>query len=283
VFGFLDFCPLVERTKKGRGLRENEQKVSRSWSGNLRRLDRKYGKSNVEKESGSRVEGRRLVVDFRRLSGYGAIVVAVSLVGFVIYELVLYPAAGFPTDDYGVIVAGANTLRVGHLLKFGYAVGLALLLVGLFAQLREKSQILAQLAAISGTSVIALLVGSGMMGLRILQVAEETFGSNPQEAITTILLRSVTIALFEAAILLSGVTVLLLSLGLLRRHVVPRMLAYIGIVLGVLFILDRVLTYPLNLVSPLLAIGWLVALSFVMISAQVVKTVTGTVEMNRVS
>jgi hypothetical protein len=223
------------------------------------------------------------MAEYRRLTAYGAMVIALSLIGFVVYELVLYPAAGFPTTDYGVIVSGANTLRIGHLLKFGYAVGLALLLVGLFSQIRDESQVLAQLAAISGTGAIALLVGSGMMGLRILQVAEETFVSDPQQAITTILLRSVTIALFEAAILMSGITVLVLSLGILRVALVSRIVAYVGIVLGVLLILDRVLVFPVNFVSPLLAIAWLAGLTFIMLSSVIAKTSTGKMDMKEAS
>lgn len=94
----------------------------------------------------------------------GAIVAGLALIGFLIYELVLYPAAGFPTEDFSLVVQGANTLRVGHLLKFGYAIGLALLVVGLYPRIHSGTPILAQLAAISATAAATLMLGSGMLG-----------------------------------------------------------------------------------------------------------------------
>ncbi len=202
--------------------------------------------------------------DLNRSATIGGIVLALTLSGFLVYQLVLYPGAGFPTDDFGVIVAGANTLRVGHILKFGYAVGLALILVGLGARVLEASALLGQLANISGIAAFTLFVASGMMGLRILQVAQDTFATNPSEAIATILLRSVTIALFEAGIFASGVFALTLSLGFVRGRIVPSVLAYSGIVLGILFILDRVLFFPFNLISPVLAILWALGLAYVL-------------------
>jgi hypothetical protein len=192
----------------------------------------------------------------------GAIILGLALIGFVTYEAVLYPAAGFPTQDFGVIVAGANTLRIGHLLKFGYAIGLALLLVGLYPRAQRASPLMAQLAAISSIAAVTSFIASAMLGLRILQVAEETFLTNPPEAIATILLRSVTIALFEAGIFASGFFALLISLALLRARALPSWLAYLGIALGVLFIADRILVDPLHLVSAVLAIVWSVSLAF---------------------
>ena len=200
-----------------------------------------------------------------RMAISGAIILGLALCAFVLYELVLYPGAGFPTEDFAVVVAGANTLRVGHLLKFGYAIGLALLLVGMYSRVQSAAQPLAQLAAVSATGAITLMLGSGMLGLRILQVAEELFVSKPAEAITTILLRSVTIALFEAGILASGFFALLLSLALLRLRVIPSWLAYLGILLGILFIVDRALFDPLHLISPLLAILWSFSLAFTLL------------------
>jgi len=195
-----------------------------------------------------------------RTASLGAVILGLSLIGNLVYQIVLYPASGFPTEDFGVVVAGANTLRVGHLLKFGYASGLALILVGFYSRAQASSPILAQLAAISGTAAATLFLGSGMLGLRILQVAEETYSTKPTEAITTILLRSVTVSLFEAAILASGLFAMLVSVALLRSRAIPVWLAGIGIVVGVLFILDRVLFQPLSYVSPFLAIVWCIGL-----------------------
>ena len=41
--------------------------------------------------------------DMNRAAVAGAILLALSLIGYVIYQAVLYPAAGFPTEDFGVV------------------------------------------------------------------------------------------------------------------------------------------------------------------------------------
>jgi hypothetical protein len=107
-----------------------------------------------------------------------------------------------------------------------------------------------------GASAIILFLASGHIGLRILATAEETFAANPEEAIATILLRTVTIALFEAAGFAVGWYLLLLSIGGIRYGVVPQWLAWVGGGIGILFILTRFLTNELALIAPLAAIGW---------------------------
>jgi hypothetical protein len=74
------------------------------------------------------------VHNFNRTASIGALLMSLALVGYALYELVLYPSGGFPTQDFAVIIRGASILRVGHWLKFGYAIGLALLVVGLHAR-----------------------------------------------------------------------------------------------------------------------------------------------------
>jgi hypothetical protein len=132
-----------------------------------------------------------------QLGVYGALLLALCLIGYALYELLFYPNAGFPTTDFAVIVAGANTLRIGHWLKFGYMLSIALLMTSMQPRLQRASPTLAQLGLLAGSSAIVLFLASGHIGLRILATAEATFATNPAEAIATILLRTVTIALFE--------------------------------------------------------------------------------------
>ena len=196
-----------------------------------------------------------------QLGSLGALLLAISLVGYAIYELVLYPNAGFPTTDFGVVVAGADTLRVGHWLKFGYTLSLALLVTGLTPRLRDDTPILAGLAAIAGISAVVLFLASGHLGLHILNVATETYSSNPDEAITTILMRTVTIALFEAATFAVGWYALLVNVAGLQTGRLPRPLALLGIVLGILFIINMFLSDTMGLVAPLASIVWAIWLA----------------------
>lgn len=187
---------------------------------------------------------------------YGALLLALCLIGYALYELILYPKAGFPTTDFAVVVAGADTLRVGHWLKFGYAFSIALLLTNLQPCLQRSSAILAHLALLAGTSAIVLFLASGHIGLRILATAEATFATNPEEAIATILLRTVTIGLFEAAGFAVGCYRLLIGIGGIWYGALPRRLAWVGSGIGLWFILARFLTDELALIAPLATIGY---------------------------
>jgi hypothetical protein len=194
--------------------------------------------------------------NFDKTASIGALIMALALIGYAFYDLVLYPSGGFPTDDFAVVVAGADILRVGHWLKFGYAIGIALLTVGLHARIREGTPVLAQLAMLAGSAAAALFIASGMIGLRILAVAEQTFAANRAEAETTILLRTVTIAVFDAAIFAGGWFLLLTSIAGLRTNTLPRSVTLPGVALGALFAVEFVTPEPFDLAAPLLAIAW---------------------------
>jgi hypothetical protein len=191
-----------------------------------------------------------------QLGIYGALLLALCLIGYASYELILYPQAGLPTTDFGVIVAGADTLRVGHWLKFGYALSIALLMTSMQPCLQRASATLAQLGLLAGASAIVLFLASGHIGLRILATAKETFATRPDEAITTILLRTVTIALFEAAGFAVGWYLVLSSIGGIRFAILPRVLSWVGGGIGMLFILARFLSDEVALIAPLATIGW---------------------------
>jgi hypothetical protein len=186
----------------------------------------------------------------------GALLLGSALLGYAFYELVLWPGAGFPTRDVEVILAGAPTLRIGHLLKFADALALALLAVTAHGRLRAVAPVTAQLAVIAAVVAATLFLASGMLGLQILSVATEVYPLDPNEAITTIYLRTVTQALFDAAATAAGCFGLFFSLGGLLSRRLPRALAIAGIAFGGLFAANRLLTDELILVAVVLAMLW---------------------------
>ena len=193
---------------------------------------------------------------FNRAGFIGALILGLSLIGYVVYDLVLYPNAGLPTKDFAVIVAAVNTLRVGHVLKFGYACGFALLTVFFFSHAKDRSPVVAQLAVIAGAGASALFAASGLIGLNILSVAEQTFAAYRAEAETTILLRTVTIAVFEAATSLAGLLVALNSLIDLRARNLPQLLDVFGLLFGGLFVVNGLLPAEVMQAAAVLSIGW---------------------------
>ena len=137
-------------------------------------------------------------VSERTFIRFGAGLLALSLIGYALYELILLPAAGFPSDDMRVIMGGANTLRVGHWLKFGYGLAIGIVVAGMTLQLRQTSPMLTQLALMAGVASFMLYIASGVLGLRILDAAQGYYPAHLSDARSTILVRIVTQSLQSA-------------------------------------------------------------------------------------
>ena len=196
----------------------------------------------------------------RRAGMLGALFLSLTLAGYAIYELILRPRAGFPSDDMAVILGGMDTLRVGHWLKFGYAAGVALLTIGLRSRIHDQSPTLMDLAALAGAGSVALFVASGVLGLRILEEADLFYPANLVDARATILIRIVTQSLQQAGLLLGAWLILFSSVAGLRSRNWPSVLHGLGMVVGVLLIASLVLPEPFYALGPLLAIvyaAWL--------------------------
>jgi len=190
----------------------------------------------------------------RRAGLLGALLLAISLAGYGLYELVLRPRAGFPSDDMAVILAGIDTLRVGHWLKFGYAAAIALLTAALRSLLHRSSPTAMELAFLAGAGSVALFVASGILGLRILEAAGQFYPANLADARATILVRVVTQSLQQAGLLLSAWVILLSSAAGRRAKIFPAALHWLGMVVGVLLLAALILPAPLDSIGPLLAI-----------------------------
>lgn len=191
----------------------------------------------------------------------GTILLALSLIGYAIYELLLLPASGFPSDDMRVIIGGADTLRTGHWLKFGYGMGIALVVAGMTVQLRESSLALAQLALMAGIAAVTLYIASGILGLRILDVAQGYYPANPTDARSTILVRIVTQSLQAAGTFAAGWFAVLINIAAWRTNLLPRWINALGIVAGALLAFVFVLPDPMWLIGPALTIAYAIALA----------------------
>lgn len=191
-----------------------------------------------------------------QLGTYGAAILLLSILGYLLYELVLRPRAGFPSDDMAVILGGADTLRVGHWLKFGYAIGTVLLTAGLVERARSSSA-LSTLMLMAGGGATALFITSAMLGLNLLDTAQSYYPDQLADARATILIRIVTISLFGAATFCSGGLLLLGSLAGLQGGAWPRGLVYLGLGAGVLLMLEFLTPEPWSVIAPVLGMLWL--------------------------
>lgn len=197
----------------------------------------------------------------QRAGMLGALLLVLTLAGYTVYELVLRPRAGFPSDDMAVILGGIDTLRVGHWLKFGYAAGLALVTVGLRNRFHGHSPTSMDLAMLAGTGAVALFVASGVLGLRILEEADLFYPANLVDARATILIRVVTISLQQAGLLLAACLILLSSVAGLRSKIGPAALHGLGTAAGLLLLASLVLPAPFYALGPLLTIVYAIWLA----------------------
>lgn len=197
----------------------------------------------------------------QRAGMLGALLLALTLAGYTVYELILRPRAGFPSDDMAVILGGIDTLRVGHWLKFGYAAGLALVSVGLRSRFHAHSPTTMDLAVLAGAGAVALFVASAVLGLRILEEAEFFYPANLTDARATILIRVVTQSLQQAGLLLGACLILLSSAAGLWSKIWPAALHGLGIASGMLLLASLVLPAPFYAIGPLLTIAYAAWLS----------------------
>ena len=185
----------------------------------------------------------------------GAFLLAFSLLAYLLYQLLLRPLAGFPNDDRAVILGGINTLRVRHWLKFIYAVGVALFTTGLLEPFKSDNS--RHLILITGSGATALFLASGMLGLNLLSEANYFYPEQLIDARSTILIRGVTISLFEAAVFLVGALVFVAGLAARQGKIWPPYFVYSGIAVGVLFMLEFFTPEPWIVIAPVLGIIWL--------------------------
>lgn len=179
-----------------------------------------------------------------------------SIAGYLVYELLLRPRAGFPSDDMAVILGGVNTLKVGHWLKFGYALGTALLSTGLIERFRPRTP-LTTLMLLTGGGATALFIASGMLGFNLLDTAQSFYPQQLADARATILIRIVTLSLFGAALFLVGGLIASRSVAALINRAWSKTLAGLGIMVGVLLMLEFVTPEPWTVIAPVLGIVWL--------------------------
>jgi hypothetical protein len=194
------------------------------------------------------------------LTRLGALLLTMSLIGYAIYELGLLPA-GFPSDDIRVIIGGADILRVGHWLKFGYGLAIAIVVAGMTLRVRESSPMLTQLALMAGIASVTLYVASGVLGLRILDVAQGYYPAHLADTRSTILIRVVTQSLQSAGTFAAGWFALLISIAAWRGDALPRWLNVLGFVAGAFLIPVFIAPDPIWLIGPLLMIVYAIALA----------------------
>ena len=209
-----------------------------------------------------------------KIGGIAALIgAATNLFALGIYATLLVPK-GFGSDDPGEIVAfladNQAFMRVFDIIIYlVFGVGMIFLSLALYERLKAGSSALAQAVTTFGLIYAVLVIVVGTLSINNVSTVVKLYGENPAQAASVWLtLDSVATGLGGGGgeTMVNALWFLLLSWAALRARELPRVLNYLGVVIGVAGILSVVLALPaLTAVYGLGLIIWFVWLGIVML------------------
>jgi hypothetical protein len=208
-----------------------------------------------------------------KMGGIAALIgAATNLFALVTYMTLLAPT-GYGSDDPGQVVAfladNQAIMRAWYIIIYlVLGVGLIFLSLALYERLKAGSPALAQAVTTFGLIYAVLVIVVGTLEISNLSTVVKLYGENPAQAATVWLtLDSVETGLGGGGgeTIVSALWLLLLSWAALRARELPRVLNYLGVVIGIAGILSVVLEPALAAVYGLGLIIWFVWLGIVML------------------
>jgi hypothetical protein len=216
----------------------------------------------------------------QKFGGIAALIgAATNLLALVVYLTVLAPT-GYGSDDPGQVVAfladNQAFIRVWYIITYlVFGVSMIFLSLALYERLKAGSPALAQAVTTIGLIWAVLVIVMGTLSINNLSTVVNLYGENPAQAATVWLtLDSVETGLGNngGETIVNALWLLLLSWAVLRARELPRVLNYLGVVIGVAGILSVVLQPALAAVYGLGLIIWFVWLGIVMLRSNQGKT-----------
>ena len=210
---------------------------------------------------------------FQKIGGVAALIgAATNLLALVVVLAILAPT-GYGSDDPGQVVAFlANNqafIRVGYLIIYlVFGVSMIFLALALYERLKAGSPALAQAVITLGLIWAVLIIVNGTLSINNVSTVVKLYGENPAQAATVWLtLDSVETGLGAngGETMVSALWLLLLGWVALRAKELPRVLNYLGVVIGIAGILSVVVEPALAAVYGLGLIIWFVWLGIVML------------------
>ncbi len=173
---------------------------------------------------------------YQKSGGYAALINAAAyIIGFGMIATLLSPIIDATADEYLAFLAANQTLMiVWHIIIYLVAgVFMVPLSLGLHERLKAKTPALMQNATVFGLIWAGLIIASGMLFVLDVGVVTNLYATDPAQASTVwITLSAVETALGGGIELTGGVWVLLVSLAALRGGGLPRLLNYLGVIIG---------------------------------------------------
>jgi hypothetical protein len=209
----------------------------------------------------------------QKFGGFAALIgAATNLLALVVFLTILAPT-GYGSDEPGQVVAFlANNqafIRVWYLIIYlVFGVSMIFLAQALYERLKAGSPARAQAVITLGLIWAVLIIVNGTLSINNVSTVVKLYGENPAQAATVWLtLDSVETGLGAngGETMVSALWLLLLGWVALRAKELPRVLNYLGVVIGIAGILSVVLEPALAAVYGLGLIIWFAWLGIVML------------------
>jgi hypothetical protein len=210
--------------------------------------------------------------NLQKMGGIAALIGAATNLFAIVMFITLGPK-GLGSDNPGQVVAfladNQAIMRVWYVIIYlVFGVSLIFLSLALYERLKAGSPALVQAVTTFGLIWAVLVIVMGTLSINDLSTVVRLYGENPAQAATVWLtLDSVENGLGNngGETMVNALWFLLLSWVALRARELPRVLNYLGVVIGVAGILSVVLQPALAAVYGLGLIIWLVWLGIVML------------------
>ena len=212
--------------------------------------------------------------NLQKMGGIAALIGAATNLFALVFFLTILAPTGYGSDDPGQVVAfladNQAFMRVWYVIIYlVFGVSLIFLSLALYERLKAGSPALAQAVTTFGLIYAVLVIVVGTLEISNLSIVVKLYGENPAQAATVWLtLDSVATGLGGGGgeTMVNALWFLLLSWVALRARELPRVLNYLGVVVGVAGILSVALaSLGLMAVYGLGLIIWLVWLGIVML------------------
>jgi len=216
----------------------------------------------------------------QKFGGISALIEAATfVVGFALYFTVLAsanygslnmdPLKIDPVQNAAFLAENQGIMYAWHLIIYVvFGIFLVVLAQALHERLRADAPALAQTAAVFGYLWAGLVIASGMVANVGAGVVAQVYARDPEQAGTIWLsLQFVVDGLGGGNEIVGGVWVFLLSLAALRSGALPKLLNYLGLLIGSAGIITMI--PPLSEVGVIFGLGlivWFVWLGIVMLN-----------------
>jgi hypothetical protein len=197
-----------------------------------------------------------VVINLQKSGGVAALSEAIIYVSaFVFFGAFWnFPADGDSVQKFAFLADNQVILSIVNLTMYVlFGVFLAVLVLALHERLKGNAPALSQTASVFGVVWVGLVITSGMIANVGLGTVIELSAKDPEQAMTVwITINSVVEGVGGGNEIVGGLWVLLLSIAALKCNELPKILNYLGLLIGLAGILT---IYPADVLTEIFGLG----------------------------